>query len=182
MMPPSPTHLDRFINALPQHQLSEPRRAPTFFPEWRWPLSKSVHGVSPSERVRGWQVSRWLQAAGSLPYPRRCDVCGSTDHVALHSASYYHIGRAPGLCHVCHRAIHRRDSAPEAWQQISERFAVTGLEWFTIIPPPETDIAAHLRTEREWQAADLLASLATALPSSNNRELPTNLMRHPQLA
>jgi hypothetical protein len=181
-MPPSPVELDRFIDALPRHPLSAPRRAPASFPEWRWPMSKPYNGFSPVERVRGWQVSKWLQAAGSLPYPRQCDVCRGAERVALHSESYYHIGRAPGVCRRCHRAIHRRHREPEPWRQIIERFSITGTEWFAIMPPPGTDVAAHLREERHWHAADLAASLSKALPSLEAQNLPSNLMSHPKVA
>lgn len=171
----------KFIDALPSYRLATPRSPPARFPEWRWPLSKPYQGFSPTERVRGWQMSRWLQAAGSLPYPRRCDICRSGDHVGFHSASYYHVGRAPALCRHCHRAIHRCHISPDNWERVVQSCARTGDEWFVLLPLPTVDLAQHLRSPWGWKAADLLGSPITSLPPAIAERLPSNIEKHPQL-
>lgn len=179
---PSSADLDCFLDALPSYRLAAPRNPPARFPEWRWPLSKAYQGFSPVERVRGWQMSRWLQGAGSLPYPRRCDVCRGGDHVAFHSASYYHIGRAPALCRACHRAIHLCHARPQEWTGIVHANARIGSEWFVLLPAPSVDLAAHLRSRLGWSAADLVASPISPLPEAVADCLPFNMTQHPRLS
>lgn len=170
--------IDAYIASLPVRELRPPRPdAPTRFLRWRWPLSKPFNGFSGVERVRGWQLSVWLERAGSLTRPTQCDICGSEDRVAFHSETYFHVGRAPALCSRCHRALHRRQIEWREWRAIVEPVVLTGREWFALAPRYGLDIAAHLRAQWGRQVADLLCSPFWQRPII----VPDDLMPHPDL-
>lgn len=173
---------DAYIASLPVRELRPPRLdAPTRFPTWRWPLPRSYNGFSGIERVRGWQVSRWLEAAECLTCPEKCEICCGGSGVAFHSETYAHIARAPALCRSCHRALHRRHTEWREWRSIVDAGTRTGEEWFATALRHGFDLAGHLRARRGWRAADLLLSPITALPPSISTALPGNLLSHPCL-
>lgn len=175
-------YFERLLSALPNHAVAKPRwAAPPRFPTWRWPLPRSYNGFTGIERVRGWQVSRWLEACGALTRPTRCDICMGQDRPAFHSETYYHIARAPAICHRCHRALHRRQREWAFWQSLAARHAVTGREWWCLLRPEPVDLAAHLRETSGWQAADLFRSLLERAPKPITDLLPSNMLAHPMI-
>lgn len=172
---------EAYIDALPSHRLQEPRRAPPLYQETQWPLLKPYNGCSGIERRRGGQLIGWLQAAGCLPRPSRCEICYGRERVNYHSESYYHVLRPATLCNACHMAAHRRHFAWDAWRRIADASAVTGREWFALAPRYGLDLAQHLRDKFGWRAADIERSPVTPLPDSIAVLLPGNMLRHPSL-
>ena len=172
----SSDHLDRLVAALPIHTVAPTcPDAPTRFPTWRWPIPRPYNGFTGIERVRGWQLSRWLEAAGSLPRPRTCSICKGHGRPAFHSESYYHIGRAPTLCPSCHRATHRRQREWKHWRSLVVCHAVTGEEWFCFLARYPVDLAGHLRRTQGEQVRDLLASPTLLTCPGIPDRLPSNL-------
>lgn len=173
--------IDAYLDALPSHRLREPTNPPAQYQVPRWPLLKPYAGFSGVERRRGGQLAGWLQAAGCIARPTRCDICRSRDRVGYHSASYYHVGRYPALCRPCHFAAHRRFFEWDEWRRIVDAAAVTGREWFALAPRNRIDIAQHLRDRWGWRAADIERSPITPLPDLIVALLPNNMTAHPHL-
>lgn len=174
--------IDGYIEALPRHVLRPPRPdAPTRYQVSRYPLLKAYHGFSGVERRRGGQLAGWLVAAGCLTVPAQCDICGSREGVALHGEVYYDVSRDPALCKPCHRSIHLRFYRWDEWIRIVDGSAVTGKEWFALIPRHGIDIARHLRDRWGWRIADLETSPLCPLPDAIAEVLPGNMLPHPTL-
>lgn len=173
--------IDAYIASLPSYRLREPRIVPPLYQESRWPLLKPYNGFSGAERRRGGQLIGWLQAAGCLPRPTRCDICGSRERVGSHSETYAHVLRAPALCTGCHRALHLRPWQWEAWRRIVDRAAVTGREWFVLAPRYGIDIGQHLRDRWGATVMDIENSPVSPLPDAITALLPGNMFPHPDV-
>ena len=181
-MTSSPTlDIDAYIDALSSHRLREPRRVPPRYQESPWPILRAYNGFTGEERRRGGQLIGWLQTAGCLPRPSRCDICRSRERVAYHSETYYHVLRPAMLCNACHMTLHRRHFAWDAWRKIVDASTVTGREWWALAPRFGLDIAAHLRNRHGWQAADVARSPIAPLPDAIAGLLPGNMLAHPAL-
>lgn len=70
----------------------------------------------------------------------------------------------------------------EDWRKIVDAAALTGKEWFALIPRHSFDMAQHLRDRWGWGVADLERSPLCPLPDGIAKVLPTNMLRHPALA
>lgn len=81
--------------------------------QWRWGLTRWYNGFSPQERIRGWQVSYWLQDVGYLPKPSCCEICGRDTNVSYHNENYYTPWQPYSVCKACHYIIHNRHRLPE---------------------------------------------------------------------
>ena len=170
--------LDAYLDALPRRTLLPPRTPPIRFRTTNWPLLRPYNGFSGIERRRGGQLSSWLVDAGSMIVPDTCDVCGSKDRVNLHGESYYHVNRAPALCNVCHRAIHRRWFDDAAWHWLASHRGKSPHLWLDLLSRHPLDLAAHIRQTHGWAAANVLAD-ATLLTVASAIKWPNNLMPHP---
>lgn len=173
--------IDAYIDALPSHRLRQPLRVPLAYQESPWPLLRSYNGFTGEERRRGGQLIGWLQTAGCLPRPSRCDVCRSRERVNFHSESYYHVLRPASLCNACHMALHKRHFAWDAWRRLVDAHAVTGREWWAITPRHGLDIAEHLRARHGWAAADIEHSPIAPLPDAITALLPGNMLHHSRI-
>ncbi|MEO6389348.1 MAG: hypothetical protein ABIT16_02450 [Croceibacterium sp.] len=171
-----------YLDALPRHVLGPPRpNAPTRYPVTRYPLLKAYNGFSGIERRRGGHLAGWLLAAGCMTVEEHCDICGKRGRHALHGDVYYDVSRDPTLCRPCHRAIHMRFYRWSEWQTLVDASAVTGSEWFVMVPRHAIDIAQHLRDRWGWQAANLEQSPICPFPDVIAEALPGNMLPHPAL-
>lgn len=62
-------------------------------------------------------------------YGRKCQACGSRNHLHVHHKSYDRFGREPltdlaGLCNTCHRAVHaiHRANRGVSLRLVTERY------------------------------------------------------------
>ena len=110
-----------------------------------------------------------------------CNICGNRGSLELHGENYYDVSRDPTLCRACHRAIHMRFYRFDDWRRLVDVSAVTGVEWFALIPRHSIDIAQHLRNRWGWGVADLERSPLCPLPDAVIAVLPRNLLPHPAL-
>lgn len=173
--------IDAYIDALPSHRLREPCRVPLRYQESPWPLLRDYNGFTGEERRRGGQLIGWLQAAGCLSRPKRCDICDGGQRVNFHSESYYHVLRPASLCNSCHMALHKRHFAWDAWRRTVDAFTATGREWWARAPRYGLNIAEHLRLQHGWAAADIAQSPIATLPDAVTELLPSNMLAHPML-
>ena len=173
---------DAYLEALPRHILGSPRpNAPTRYQVSSYPLLKPFNGFTGIERRRGGQLAGWLLAAGCLTLPLQCNICGSRGPLGLHGDNYYDVTRDPTLCRSCHYAIHTRLYRTDNWRRIVEASAVSGREWFALVPEHSLDIAQHLRNRWGWGVADLERSPLCPLPDAIAAVLPRNLLPLPAL-
>lgn len=167
---------ERLLAALPTLQLRQPvPNAPRRFLQWRWPMVQPYMGFTPVERVRNWQIGRWLIAAGCMTVPHGCSICGRAEKVGLHSENYYDVTRSPVVCSRCHMTLHRRFFQPAAWVDVAGRNMKTGREWFALISSRPFDLAQYLRQKRGDQIAQMLRSPALMACIGISERLPTNL-------
>ncbi len=120
--------------------------------KWNWPLTKTYNGFTPQERVRGWQVSHWLQATGQLIDPKqnacRCSICGSPKNVAYHNENYYAPWTAKLVCKSCHYLIHTRFRNGYALVALVKRAARRAeATWVLSLSNQKIDLAGKLRAE-----------------------------------
>lgn len=175
--------IDAYIAALPRHILRPPRPdAPTRYQVSRYPLLKAYNGFTGIERRRGGHLAGWLRAAGCLTLAPRCDICGSQGPLGLHGEHYYAVCLDPTLCRGCHKAIHMRFYRFDDWRRLVDASAVTGSEWFSLIPRHTVDIAKHSRDRWGWAAADIERSPLCPLPDAVVAALPSDLLPHPALS
>lgn len=175
--------VDAYLDALPRNILGPPRPdAPTRYQVSRYPLLRSFNGFDGTERRRGGQLAGWLLAAGCLTLASHCNICGHRGPVGLHGENYYDVSRDPTLCRGCHKAIHMRFYRSDDWRRLVDASAVTGVEWFALIPEHSIDIAQHLRSRWGWQAADIERSPFASLPEPIAVKLPNAMVPHPRLS
>lgn len=125
---------------------------------WPWGTLPVYNGFTHEERVRGWQVIVFLRDRGRLAKPAVCCISGRTDRVQYHSENCY--DWHPYTLHQSiHLALHRRFNAADAWRRIVEQYAVTGEEWFALLPLHATDLAGALRTTHGPEIADVIGRL-----------------------
>lgn len=173
---------DVYLAALPRHTLGPPRPdAPSRYGTTRRPLLKPYNGFSGIERRRGGYLALWLLAAGCMKMSERCDICGSGGPLGPHGENYFDPVSDPTLCRACHRAIHLRFYKWHEWRVIVDASAITGREWFAMIPRHGIDIAQHLRNRWGWRAADLETSPIFSFPDAIAEVLPSNMLPHPAL-
>ena len=119
----------------PRRRIDGPKPAARTFRKWAWPHTKSYNGFTPTERIRGWQVTWWLVAKGVLPEPHSipCEVCSATEKTAWHNENYYAPWNADVLCRSCHALVHRRFRNPDGWLEFVGRHpgSVVNLEAFS---------------------------------------------------
>lgn len=173
--------MDTYIDALPSYRLREPVRPPVRYQTWNTPLLKPYNGFDGLERRRAAQLIYWLNDAGCLVKPSRCQICGSLHRVQFHSECYYLAMRPTAVCARCHRALHLRPWQWEAWRAIVEANSKTGKEWFVLAPRYGMDMAKHLRDQHGWEAARIERSPIQSLPVAISKVLPSNMMPHPKL-
>lgn len=173
---------DGYLDALPRQILGPPRLdAPTRYPVSRYPVLKPFNGFSGIERRRGGHLAGWLVTAGCMTLASKCDICESRGPLALHGDNYYDVASDPTLCRSCHKSIHMRFYRWDDWRRLVDASAVTGSEWFALIPRHGLDIAQHLRNRWGWRAADLERSPLCQLPDTIIASLPGNMLPHPAL-
>jgi hypothetical protein len=174
--------IDAYLAALPRRALLAPRpNAPIRYRVWNYPLLKDYQGFTGTERRRASQLGYWLLAAGCLTLPERCEICASPGSTQMHGENYYDVPSDPALCRACHRAVHLRFWQWDAWRRIVDASAITGQEWFALMPRHSIDIAGHLRDTWGWCAADIERSPITPLPDAIAVMLPGNMLPHPVL-
>ena len=123
--------------------------------KWAWKELPVYNGFSHEERVRGWQVINFLMDNGLMARPAVCCISGRSDRVTLHSETYYD-WRPYALNQSIHLALHRRFRSPDQWQAIVARYAVTGEEWFALLPLEPVNLAEDLRARYGMEIADII--------------------------
>lgn len=121
---------------------------------WQWGTLPVYNGFTHVERVRGWQLIMWRIDNGWSSRGATCCISGQTDQLRLHSEIYYD-WHPYTLNQSIHLALHRRFKAPDRWQRIVARYAVTGEEWFARLSLVPVDLAGELRTLHGPQIADI---------------------------
>jgi hypothetical protein len=133
-------------------------------PPYRYPLLGSYNGFTGLERARSAQLTRWAMIAGVLPRQTRCSICGAESRsIQFHSENYYDPLALFAVCQSCHRLLHRRFRAPEAWTELVARHAGDGA-WFSDLRLAPIDLAADLRREHGESITRILVTVVRQLP------------------
>lgn len=159
----------------------EPRSDHIELPDWIWPVLRDYNGFSGMDRIRGWQLVRWLQMAGMRPYAKdcRCLLTGMTaeetaqgkfpDPIVDHSENYY----APWeqvytLTRSTHMKLHRRFKYPDEWRNYRDRnfklFDQPNQKWLYKLSDEEIDYADILRDRYGQNTDNMMERFLAWLP------------------
>lgn len=147
--------------------------------QWRWGLTRWYNGFSPQERIRGWQVSHWLQAIDYLPRPKQCEVCGGQSGVSYHNENYYTPWLPYSLCKSCHYVIHNRHRLPEKLPALLRQHGAGRGGWLRhVLAGDFENLAAEVRaregTQRAYIENHLPDNLNTVFPKHQLYPLATD--------
>lgn len=137
-------------------------------PDWTFKILRDYNGFSGIERIRGWQLIKWLEMVGmkDRASDQRCQVTGlytkdspgGRDPVVYHSENYY----APWeqnyyLLRSVHFKLHNRFKSPEEWKNYLVKdlqvWDASKQKWLFKLPAEEVDFADILR-DRYGQTTD----------------------------
>lgn len=131
------------------------RIQPQMLRPWKWPPLSPYNGFTHEERVRGWQLIHMMVDDGSMSQPKQCSISGATHQLQHHCEDYYAPWNAYAVTQPLHIALHRRFRQPDPWKRIRDKYAVTGMEWFSELPMQPIDLAATLRAKHGAAIADI---------------------------
>lgn len=115
------------------------------------PRAKSVgqlsdyNGFTGKERLRTFEVAKWLAAIGAMPHSGQCSICGSAAD-QQHAEDYFDLTTWMDICRGCHSSLHSRFRTPAAWQRRLDKLEVPQDHWSRRLPEQQPDIAAYHRT------------------------------------
>lgn len=98
------------------------------------PAMRPYNGWSAAERRATIPLQRAASAAGIIPTPVRCSICGYTDpptrdrwnYLTVHDEDYSTWWRPFEVCRRCHARIHGRFAYPERWLRHLDRVSHAG--------------------------------------------------------
>jgi hypothetical protein len=158
-------NIDALLEAMPYRPPLTPTRLREIkFVTWNGKPSPTYNGFTSDERLRGWQMVKWLSAQNILMSPDRCDICGSQDRLQRHSENYYNPFRAAVVCGNCHRLIHFRFWRWNQWRKWCHANDPAGIKWFSMLETKQPNIATHLFTKHGQQVLNLKSSPLYKLP------------------
>ena len=147
-----------FINSLP-------RRTIPLLPSDTLPPSlktsgrlRDYNGFTGAERLRTFEIAKWLIEGGVLQHSSRCDICkGPADQ--QHAEDYFDLTTWMDICKGCHTSLHGRFRTPAAWARRLERYRIAANHWARRLPATEIDVAGFHRSNgrSEPMASDFIA-------------------------
>lgn len=114
------------------------------------PQKKSVgslsdyNGFSGKERLRTFQLDKWLVERGALKHEFDCGICSRPAN-GQHAENYYDLTTWIDLCHSCHGRLHKRFNNERAWTQRLEEAHVPADHWANAVAFGQFDLAGLLR-------------------------------------
>ncbi len=135
---------DALLAALPR------RKIQPLLPETPLPRRRAVadlsdyNGFTGKERLRTFEVAKWLMRLGAMEKPSQCDLCGK-DTDQQHAEDYYDLRTWMDVCRSCHGKIHQRFRYPHKWQPFLDSLSVSSIHWVRLVSREPFDLAALLR-------------------------------------
>ena len=152
------THLDAFLAGLPRLAIqSVPNETPI-------PRIRSVkplilyNGFDGFQRMRTWEVAKWLMALGAMPRPAICDLCrGGAEQ--YHAENYFDFGSYISICRSCHAKVHNRLRNFDTWQKRRAELDLPASHWANGLKANDFPVALWCRHIgiREPTFADFVA-------------------------
>jgi hypothetical protein len=137
--------ISKILAALPKLEISK-FPAGSIVP--RMPKVKpliSYNGFDGFERMRTWEVVKWLMAGGVMPTPKICDLClGEADQ--YHAENYFDFSAYVPVCRSCHGKVHNRLRFPSAWERNKASFAKPNEHWVNLLRNQDLPIADFCRS------------------------------------
>jgi hypothetical protein len=104
------------------------------------------NGFTGKERLRTFEVAKWLIACDAMDAPGCCDICGRRA-TGLHSENYYDLSTWIDLCHGCHVSrLHQRFARAESWNRWLDQNQLADSHWARKLPSRPMDFAAPIRS------------------------------------
>jgi hypothetical protein len=103
------------------------------------------NGFTGKERLRTFEVAKWLARIGAMPHSELCSICSqSCDQ--QHAEDYYDLTTWIDICRGCHQRLHNRFRLSAAWHRwLDAQLLPTG-HWANFMSPTPFDLAALLRS------------------------------------
>ncbi|HZC38891.1 MAG TPA: hypothetical protein VE221_09500 [Sphingomicrobium sp.] len=120
---------------------------------------QNYNGFSGKERLRTFELAKWLHRSGAMPHTGECSICGSPAD-QQHAEDYFDLTTWMDICRGCHVSLHGRFATPDAWRRRVQQFHLPSSHWACALPSEEPDIAAfhRLRGRGEPTASDFIMS------------------------
>ncbi len=102
------------------------------------------NGFTGKERLRTFEVAKWLTRMGAMPYSGRCDLCGGNAD-QQHAEDYYDLTTWIDICRGCHVRLHQRFRHSAAWTKWLDNIGYPPDCWARHIAPSPFNLAAYIR-------------------------------------
>lgn len=104
------------------------------------------NGFTAQERLRTFEIAKWLIKSGAMQHSGRCSICGAPAD-QQHAEDYFDLETWMDICRGCHSSLHSRFRTPAAWDRRIERFALDAGHWAKALPTCQIDVAAFHRSK-----------------------------------
>ncbi len=118
------------------------------------------NGFTREERLRTFEIAKWLLKVGAMQHSGQCSICGSAAD-QQHAEDYFELETWMDICRGCHGSLHGRFRTPAAWERRLARFSLPADHWAAMLSSRPMDIAAYHRLvgRGEPTPADFIARL-----------------------
>jgi hypothetical protein len=119
---------------------------------------RDYNGFTGEERLRTFEIAKWLIDLGALQHSGCCDICaGPADQ--QHAEDYFDLTTWMDICRGCHTSLHGRLRTPAAWARRLETHSLAADHWARALSPIEVDVAGFHRSKGrgEPSATDFIA-------------------------
>lgn len=103
------------------------------------------NGFTAQERLRTFEISKWLIKSGAMQHSGYCSICGAPAD-QQHAEDYFDLETWMDICRGCHSSLHGRFRTPAAWDRRVASFALDADHWAKALPTFQIDVAAFHRS------------------------------------
>jgi hypothetical protein len=136
---------DRLLASLPRCRISAIPNGTPIPPVRAVGVLSDYNGFTGKERLRTFEVAKWLAKIGAMPHSLSCNICSApTDQ--QHAEDYYDLSTWIDICRGCHTRLHQRFRFPASWQTWLGARALPEQHWTKHLFTSPTDLAALLRS------------------------------------
>jgi len=136
---------DRLLSSLPHRHIAELGTS-VVAPKVRAVGKLSdYNGFSGKERLRTFEVAKWLNKVGAMQHSGLCNLCNKTCD-QQHAEDYYTLSTWIDMCRSCHTRLHQRFRHSAQWQRYLDALNLTDGHWARMISSEPFDLALLLRT------------------------------------
>ena len=103
------------------------------------------NGFTSKERLRTFEIAKWLIASEAMQHTERCSICGAAAD-QQHAEDYFDLHTWMDICRSCHTSLHSRFRTPDAWERRLASHSLPTDHWAVRLPAFPIDVAAFHRS------------------------------------